>query len=294
VNSYHEAPVVITCALTGNRTTKEMAPVPITPDEQAASAAEAVKSGASIIHLHVRGDGGEECLDPDRYFEAISKVREANSDVIIEITPRATDKTATLPEKVERGNLVKISPAMWGHSAELKPEMCALNLSTRNIDEESFILNPPGDVREQIDRIYELGLTPRCDVYDLGDIRVALELLDRGVLHAPIHFLLIMGGYSGIGATSENLDFMVRQLPDRSHWTVLGTGSRHNQAMAEHAIPMGGHIRTGFEDETYVRKGQKAKSNAELVERFSDLCDRLERPAATPAQARELLGLRPS
>lgn len=291
MNHCREKPVVITCAITGNRTAKEIAPVPITPDEQAASAAEATKAGAAIIHLHVRGNNGEECLDADRYYESISKIREASPDVILEITPRATDALAKLPEKVERGNLVKISSAMWGNRPELKPEMCALNISTRNIDEKSFILNPPADVRAQIENVYDLGLTPRCDVYDLGDIRVARELIGKGILREPAHFLLILGGYSGIGATTKNLDFMVEQLPDDSHWTALGTGSRYNSVMAEHAIPIGGNIRTGFEDETYIRRGQKAESNAQLVERLRDLSERLERAVATPAEARKLLGL---
>lgn len=284
-------PVVITCAINGNRITREMAPVPITPDEQAVSAAEAVKAGASIIHLHARGDNGEESVDADRYYDAISKVRESTPDTIIEITPRATNTGARLPEKVERGNLVKISAAMWGNRPDLKPEICALNISTRNIDPQTVLLCPPRDVREQIENLYELGLTPRCDVYDLGDIRVTLDLLEKGVLQAPLHYLLILGSYSGIGATAANLDNMVRQLPEGSHWTAIGAGSKHNSAMAERAIKLGGHIRTGFEDETYVRKGQKAGSNAELIDRFRELCDKLKRPAATPEQARAVLGL---
>jgi 3-keto-5-aminohexanoate cleavage enzyme len=291
MNGSSAAPVVITCAITGNRTTREMAPVPITPDEQAVSSAEAVKAGASIIHLHVRQDDGGECLDPDRYYAAIDKIREANPDTILEITPRATDTLTELPEKVERGNLVKISAAMWGNRPELRPELCAMNISTRNIDENTFILNPPRDVREQIENVYELGLTPRCDVYDLGDIRVAQELLAKGVLRAPLHFLLILGGYSGIGATIENLEYMVRSLPKGSHWTAIGTGSRYNYVMAEHALKLGGNIRTGFEDETYIRKGQKAASNAELIDKYRALCDELGRPAATPEQARQILGL---
>jgi 3-keto-5-aminohexanoate cleavage enzyme len=186
---------------------------------------------------------------------------------------------------------VEISSAMWGNNPELKPEMCALNLSTRNIDENTMILNPPGDVREQIERIYSLGLIPRCDVYDLGDIRVALGLLEKGILREPLHFLLILGSYSGIGATSQDLEYMVKYLPEQSHWTALGTGSRYNAFIAEQAILLGGHIRTGFEDETYVSKGQKANSNAELVANLRRLCEKLGRPVATPEQARQILGL---
>ncbi|BAY25500.1 hypothetical protein NIES2100_53060 [Calothrix sp. NIES-2100] len=284
-------PVIITCAITGHRTNRAIAPVPLTPEEQAKSAQEAVRNGASIIHLHVRGDNGEESLAPERYYEAISQLKQIVPTPIIEITPRGTDKLAPGQVKVERGNLVKISSAMWGNQPELKPEMCALNLSTRNIDENTVILNPPNDIRDQIERIYSLGLIPRCDVYDLGDIRVALGLLEKGILKEPLHFLLILGSYSGIGATAQDLEYMVKYLPEQSHWTALGTGSRYNRLIAEQAILLGGHIRTGFEDETYVSKGQKAKSNAELVANLRGLCEKIDRPIATPDQARQILGV---
>lgn len=284
-------PVIITCAITGHRTTRAIAPVPYTPEEQAKSAEEAVKNGAAIIHLHVRGNNGEESLDSERYCEAISKIKQISPTPIVEITPRGTDRSAPGPVTFERGNLVKISSEMWGNKPELKPEICALNLSTRNIDENTMILNPPGDVREQIERIYSLGLIPRCDVYDLGDIRVALGLLEKDILKNPLHFLLILGSYSGIGATSHDLEYMIKSLPEQSHWTALGTGSRHNAFIAEQAILLGGYIRTGFEDETYVSKGQKARSNAELVAKLRGVCETLGHPVAAPEQARQILGL---
>jgi 3-keto-5-aminohexanoate cleavage enzyme len=84
---------------------------------------------------------------------------------------------------------------------------------------------------------------------------------------------------------------MVKQLPEECHWTALGTGSRYNYFIAEQAILLGGHIRTGFEDETYVRKGQKAKSNAELVANLRGICEKLGHPIATPEQARQILGM---
>ena len=284
-------PVIITCAITGHRTTRAIAPVPLTPEEQAKSAEEAVKNGAAIIHLHVRGNNGEESLAPERYYEAISKLKQIYPNPLIEITPRGTDRSAQGPEIVERGNLVKISSAMWGNKPELKPEMCALNLSTRNIDEKTIILNALGDVRDQIERINSLKLIPRCDVYDVGDIRVALKFLEKGILRYPVHFLLILGSYSGIGATSQDLEYMVKQLPEECHWTALGTGSRYNSFIAEQAILLGGHIRTGFEDETYVGMGQKANSNAELVAKLRGFCEKLGRPVATPEQARQILGV---
>lgn len=287
-------PVIITCAINGHRTTRTIAPVPFTPVEQAKSAQEAVRNGAAIIHLHVRGNNGEECFEPEQYCQTISQIKQIVPTPIIEITPRGTDRLMPRPVKFERGNLVKISAAMWGNKPELKPEMCALNLSTRNIDEQTVLLNPLSEVKDQIERIYSLGLIPRCDLYDIGDIRTALGLLEKGILREPLHFLLILGSYSGIGATSEDLEYMVKQLPETSHWTALGAGSRYNSFIAEQATLLGGHIRTGFEDETYVSKGQKAKSNAELVANLRGLCEKVGRPIATPDLARQILGLQQS
>ncbi|MBD2385399.1 3-keto-5-aminohexanoate cleavage protein [Cylindrospermum sp. FACHB-282] len=91
----------------------------------------AVRNGAAIIHLHIRGHNGEECLDTERYYEAISKLKQIFPTPLIEITPRGTDKSAQEPVKFERGNMVKISSAMWRNKPELKPEMSALNLLTQ-------------------------------------------------------------------------------------------------------------------------------------------------------------------
>lgn len=291
----YNRPVIITCAITGNRTTRAIAPVPLNPQEQAKSSEGSINEGASIIHLHVREDNGEESLSSKRYSEAISLLKKIKIDPIIEITPRGTDFLAQQGSlKFERGNLVEVSADMWGNKPELRPDICALNLSSRNIDETTILLNPPHDVKAQIERIYSLGLVPRCDVYDIGDIRFALGLLEQGILKAPMHFLLIFGSYSGIGASTENLKYMVEQLPAGTHWTAIGTGSRYNYEIARQAILLGGHIRTGFEDETYICKGQKAKSNAELVAKYAKLCEELGRPVATPEQAREILGLVPA
>ena len=284
-------PIIITCAITGHYVTREIAPVPYTPQEQYISAKEAVENGASIIHLHIRGDNGEECLCEERYFETIAKLKTIEPTPIIEITPRGTDKTAMLKQKVERGNLVDITPQMWGNSDILKPELCALNISTRNVYEDTILINPMSDVKVQANHIYDLGLRPRVDVYDIGDIRTALGLLEKGFLKYPLHFLLILGSYSGIGASLDDLKFMIKQLPEGSNWTALGTGSKYNSFIAEQSIILGGNIRTGFEDETYIDKGIKAKSNAELVSKFVKICNRYERSVATPEQTRKILGL---
>lgn len=138
--------------------------------------------------------------------------------------------------------------------------------------------------------MYELGCTPRCDVYDVGDILLTKRLLAKGVLKSPVHYLLILGSYSGIGTENRDLEYMVENLPAGAIWTALGAG-RHNFPVAEYAVKLGGHIRTGFEDCTYVSKGVKAKNNAELVSKLASICDAASTRPASVSEARSIMGM---
>lgn len=182
-----------------------------------------------------------------------------------------------------------LDPAMWGHDDSLKPEIVALNMSTRNIDDNTVIVNPISYVEQQIQRIYELGCVPRCDVYDIGDILVTKKLLAKGVLRGPVHYLLILGSYSGIGSERRDLEYMVSQLPTDAIWTALGTG-RFNFPVAEYCLELGGNLRTGFEDCTYVSKGVKAKTNGELVAKLGEICAAANARPATVEEARSIMG----
>lgn len=288
------APAVITVAITGHRTTRAMAEnLPVLLEEQVEASAEAVACGASIVHLHVCEEDDSAVISTvaaERYHEVIRAIRARVPGVILEITCRGVDQGANLPEVVERGNLVMVDPAMWGHDPALRPDIVALNMSTRNIDDSTVIVNPVSHVEQQIQRIYELGCVPRCDVYDVGDILVTKRLLAKGVLRAPVQYLLILGSFSGIGAERRDLEFMVGQLPPGAIWTALGSG-KHNFPVAEYCAELGGHLRTGFEDCTYVSKGVKARSNADLVRRLGQICEDAGTRPASLAEARLQLGL---
>jgi 3-keto-5-aminohexanoate cleavage enzyme len=265
--------------------------LPVLVQEQVQACEEAVACGASIIHLHVCEEDEKNVISTvraERYHEVITAIRKRIPGVILEITCRGVDENTDMPETVERGNLVMVDPAMWGHDPALRPEIIALNMSTRNIDERTVIVNSIADVEAQIHRIYELGCQPRCDVYDVGDILVTKRLLAKGVLKSPVNYLLILGSYSGIGAEKSDLEFMVSQLPPDAIWTALGSG-KHNFPVAQYCIDLGGHLRTGFEDCTYVAKGVKAKSNAELVSKLSQFCEASGTRPATLAEARQQL-----
>merc|ERR1712151_508354 len=284
---------IITAAITGHRTTKEMAGnLPVLLSEQVEASVDVVENGASIIHLHGCEENEHEVISTiaaERYHEVIKAIRQRLPNVIIEITCRGVDVSSNHEETVERGNLVMIDPSMWGHNDSLKPELIALNMSTRNIDDQTVIINPIFSVERQIRKIYELGCVPRCDVYDVGDILITKKLLGKGVLREPVHYLLILGSYSGIGSEKQDLQYMVGQLPTGAIWTALGTG-KFNFPIAEYCVELGGNLRTGFEDCTYVSKGVKAQSNGELVAKLGDICAAANTSPASVEEARAIMG----
>jgi 3-keto-5-aminohexanoate cleavage enzyme len=282
-----DKPVVITCAITGNKTTREMNPhLPVTPKEQGEAALRAVQAGASVIHLHVREDDGSESLREERYLEALHEIRARVPEAIIELSTRGGQAKGA----VDSGVGVALVPALWGGRAHLKPEMCSVNIGSMNIGNELF-LNPAPQVAEQSARIYAAGLVPECDVFDMGHLESALRLVHHGVLQTPLHLLLVMGIAGGISASAPNLVRMVSALPESVQWTALGVG-KFQLSVVGMAILLGGNVRVGLEDTAYYRKGELATSNAQLVQRAANLCRELGREVATPEMARAMLGLR--
>ncbi len=283
-HSNSTSPCVITCAITG-RTTREVSPnVPITPKEQGISAAQAFDAGARVIHLHSREDDGNQTHRPERIAESIYEIKSRVPEAIIEISTRAS----SLLDGIDRGSCLELTPLMWACNEALKPEMCSLNMGTLNLRDGVF-LNLPRDIEEQAKRIYQIGLLPELDIFEVGQMENAFKLLNQGILKLPLHFLLVLGS-GGISANPTNLVHLINLLPPGTHWTGLGAG-RDNFSVAMMSIALGGHIRTGLEDATYISKGVKAQSNAQLVEKLASFCSDFGRQIATPEQARQILGL---
>ena len=288
---YLNPKTIITCAVTGHQTTREMATnLPVLPTEQAHSAKASVDAGAAIIHLHVREDDGSISLRYERYYESLTLIKQKCPNALIEISMRGIDNKVYIPEKVDRGNLELIDSKMWGNDNSLKPEICALNISTRNIGRNLILINSLGEVERQLEKIYELGLIPRCDIYDIGDILLVNRLVERGILKLPIHVLLIFGSYSGIGTEFSDMRYMLSKLPKECFWTALGSG-KHNFDIAEMALGLGGNVRTGFEDTTYISKGVKAVSNEQMVKKLASMCSDKQIQIASPDEAKLILGL---
>ncbi len=272
-------PLIITCAITGAETTREKQPhLPITPSEQARAAAEAVRAGASIIHLHVREEDGKPSQRRERFAEAIRAIRAAAPGVIIQISTGGA-----IGETIENRAL----------PLTLKPEMASLNLGTLNFGEEVF-LNHPRDIVGLAERMRREGVMPELEIYEAGMLEAGFRLRKQGVLGEPLHFQFVLGVPGGMSGDPRNLVHLVSLLesqagPD-SHWGVAGIG-RFQLPLAVQALVMGGHVRVGFEDNIFYQKGVLATSNAQLVERVARIARELGREVATPAVARERLGL---
>lgn len=272
-------PAIITCAITGAETTKAQQPnLPVTPKEQGKAAKDAVKAGASIIHLHVREDDGNPSQRVERFEESISAIRVAVPEVIIQIST---------------GGAVGESIENRKKPLTLRPEMASLNIGTMNFGDDVFY-NHPKDVIKLAEAMHELGIVPELEVYEAGMVEAAFRLIKKDVLKAPHHFQFVLGVAGGMSGDIRNLVHLKllveTELGADTHWAAAGIG-RFQLPIAVHALLLGGHVRVGFEDNVYYSKGELAKSNAQLVERVARIAREVGREVATPAQARELLGL---
>ncbi|MEW6056040.1 MAG: 3-keto-5-aminohexanoate cleavage protein [Bdellovibrionota bacterium] len=266
--------LIITCAITGAETTKEQNPaLPTTPDEQAEAAHECWKAGASIIHLHVRDDQGKASQSVDRFKESIEKIRK-KCPVIVQISTGGAV-----------GESIENRAAPLG----LRPEMASLNTGSINFGDEVF-LNLPKDVEGLALKMKQYKVRPEIEVYDYGMLEYSLKLMKKGIIPNPSHFQFVLGTGHGISGESRNLCHMADLLPEDCSWTAAGVG-RYQLPVAAQAIVMGGHVRVGLEDNVYWSKGVLAKSNAQLVQRVSELAATLQRPVATVDEAREMLCL---
>ncbi len=270
--------LIITAAVTGSRPTKDANPaVPYTPAEIAQAAIACHRAGAAVVHIHVRDpQTGAPSSDLALFREVVERIR-AECDILINLTTSGLNITG--PD----AGAQRLEPV------SLHPELCSLDVGSVNFRDRLFA-NPPAWVETAARAMQAAGVKPEIEVFDVGHIHQALDLVANGLIAAPPYFQLCMGISWGIPATPENLLFMQRQLPPGAVWSVLGVG-RAQLPMITMGILLGGHIRVGFEDNLYLRKGVLARSNAEFVEQAVDLAKHLQREIATPADACTLLGI---
>ncbi|WGY00369.1 3-keto-5-aminohexanoate cleavage protein [Nocardioides sp. QY071] len=266
--------VIITVAPTGPIASKADSPhLPTQPEEIAEHVARAHAAGAAVAHLHFRDAQDRPTADltiARRTMEAIAE----RCPILIQLS---TGVGLTVPFE-EREALV-----------ELAPQMATLNPCTMSFADGEF-RNPPADVRRLAERMRELGVKPELEVYDTGHLDACLRLRDAGLLEGPLQFSIVLGVNGGMSATAENLMTMVRRLPQDAIWQVIAIG-RANLELTAIGLALGGNCRAGLEDTLYLRKGELARDNSDLVERARRLATDLDRPVASVDEARVLLGL---
>ena len=277
-------PLIITAAISGAEVTKEQNPaVPYTVEETAREAFSAYEAGAAIIHLHVREDDGTPTQDAGRFKACMDAIRERCPEVIIQpSTGGAVGMT-----DMERLQSTEVAEPRVNLP---HPEMATLDCGTCNFGGDEVFVNSDNTIITFGKTMIQRKVKPEIEVFDKGMIDTALRMAARGIIRSPMHFDFVMGVQ--IAATARDLAYMVHSIPENATWTVAGIG-RHQIPMAVLAIVMGGHARVGFEDNIYLSKGIPAKSNGELVGKVAHISEELGRPIASPARARDILGLPP-
>ncbi len=269
--------LIITAAISGAEVTKEMNPnVPYTKEEFVREAKSAHNAGASIIHLHVRYDDGTPTQDKARFKEIIDAIKAEIPDVIIQPSTGGA---------VGMTNDERLQPT------ELNPEMATLDCGTLNFGGDEIFENTENTIKYFGQRMIERGIKPELEVFDKSMIDMALRLHKKGFINKPMHFDFVMGVNGGISGELRDFVFLRGSIPADATYTVAGIG-RYEFPLAMAAIIDGGHVRVGFEDNVYLSKGVLAKSNGELVAKVVRMAKELGREIATPAEAREILGLK--
>ena len=288
--------VVLTCAVTGAGDTTGKSPhVPVTPRQVADAAIEAAKAGAAIAHLHVRDpETGKGSRDVGLFEEAVALVRESDTDVVINLTagmggdwaPSADDPAMPGPGTDMIGPDERLA-----HVKACLPEICSLDCGTLNFsDTDDIYISTPPTLRRMAGLVQEWGVKPELEVFDLGHIRFAKQMVAEGLIADPPMFQLCLGIPWGADATVETMAAMKAQLPAGASWASFGI-SRMQMPMLAAAVAMGGNVRVGLEDNIYLDRGVLA-TNGQLVSRAVEIIERMGGRVVTPQEARNKLKLR--
>jgi uncharacterized protein (DUF849 family) len=290
----HARKTIITCAVTGNLTKPEQHPgLPVTPEQIANAALEAAEAGAAVAHIHVRDpQTGKPSMELGLYREVIERIRASNTELIINLTtgpggrfiPGEEDPKVAAP-----GTTLLPPERRVEHIAALRPDICSLDLNTMNSGGD-VVINTPKNVRRMAQVIREAGVKPELEIFDSGDLHLALDLIKEGVLQGPGLWTFVMGVKYGFSATPETLLYARSLLPPGAAWSAFGIGRAEFPIVAQ-AWLAGGHVRVGLEDNIYISKGVLAESNAVLVARARDIVLSLGGELASAQEARTQLGL---
>jgi 3-keto-5-aminohexanoate cleavage enzyme len=280
-------PVVITCSISGAIANREQCPaIPYTPEEYAAEARRIVDEGGVHIHIHARKRDGTPSYEIEDFQAITDAIRAEVGDAAI-----INYSTGTIGVPVQK---------RIDYLRACRPEVAALNMGSMNYAKYSrsrkqFVFNmvfanPFDEIIELLEAMNELGIKPEHECFDVGHVGSLEPLIDMGVLRTPLHVDCVMGVVGGIPPTARNLAAMVENIPDGSHWGVIGI-SRDQWMLVSAALTLGGSIRVGLEDNLYLPDGRMASSNGELIAKARQMTEDMGRRPATVAEAREMLAI---
>lgn len=286
--------VILSCAITGaGETTQKSSYVPVTPKEIADSAIKAAKAGATIAHLHVRDpETGKLSHDANLFKEAVERIREADTDVIINITaggggdwvPSESD-----PTKGGEGTDMQTPEERHKPVGMLLPEICTLDCGSVNFGDQVYI-SPTDWLRKQAKLIQDAGVKPELECFDTGHIRFANQLVKEGLIDGDPMFQFCLGIPWGADADAETLAYMRTRISENATWAAFGIG-RMQMPMVAESVLQGGNVRVGLEDNLYLKKGTLA-TNEQLVDKAVGIIQSLGSDVMSPAKAREFLNLK--
>jgi uncharacterized protein (DUF849 family) len=283
--------------VTGSGGTQDKSPhVPRNPQQIAESAIEAAKAGAAIVHCHVRDpETGAASRRVDLYREVTDRIRDSDTDVVINLTAGMGGDLTLGPAEsplplVEEGTDMASAAQRMEHVADCLPEICTLDCGSMNFGENDYVMtNTPGMLRAMGKIINDLGVRTEIEAFDTGHLWFARQLVDEGIIEAPVLVQLCMGIPWGAPDDMNTLAAMVSNLPPDWHFSAFSLG-RNEMPFVAAAILMGGNVRVGLEDNLYLERGVLA-TNAQLVERAVRIATDMGARVIGPEEVREKLKL---
>jgi len=271
-------PCILCVAITGSLPTKADNPaVPISLQEQIESTQNAFEAGATIAHCHVRNDDQTPSSDPEKFAELLEGLKVHCPGMVIQFSTGGRSGSGT-----DRGSMLPLAP-----------DMASLSVGSNNFPTRVYE-NPPDLVNWLASEMKKYSITPEIEAFDLSHILNAIGMHDRNELYGKLYVQFVMGVKNAMPADKEVFDFYVDLMSKRApkaEWCAAGIGA--NQiTVNEWAISAGGHTRAGLEDNVRLNKNTLAPSNASLIQRAAEICEKYERPVATWRQTREMLDLR--
>jgi len=283
---------ILTCAVTGSGTLPKQTPyLPITPEQIAQSALEAADAGAAIVHLHVRDPAtGLPSMRFELYKEVVDRIRDQNDSVLINLTcgPGASGSGDVVFGESDAGFCT--AEQRTRHVVELQPEICSLDLNTMNRGPKKITVNSIKIIREMAAIMKSSGVMPELECFDSGDLRIVSLLIEDGTINTVPFIQLATGIRWGWDSTIATLEYAKQIMPAPATWSAFGIG-RMQMPFVALSYLSGGHARVGLEDNIFIRHGELAKTNAELVQKAARLIDDLGGELATPAETKQILGI---